>query len=167
MPKTYVISAEDCIKIEEARRGNNNKQVEKRLRAVQLRGEGKKNHEIGDILETSSDMVSLWVASCAKGGIEALMPKKRGGNRRNISFEEEAKMLAEFEERANAGQVVEVSEIKRRYQELVDHPIGNSQIYFVLARHNWRKVKPRSKHPKKASDEVIEASKKLTTESEN
>ena len=167
MPKTYVISAEDCIKIEEARRGNKDKQVEKRLRAVQLRGEGKKNHEIGDILETSSDMVSLWVASYAKGGIEALMPKKRGGNRRNISFEEEAKMLAEFEERANAGQVVEVSEIKRRYQELVDHPIGNSQIYFVLARHNWRKVKPRSKHPKKASDEVIEASKKLTTESEN
>jgi Transposase and inactivated derivatives len=167
MPKTYVISAEDCIKIEEARRENKNKQVEKRLRAVQLRGEGKKNHEIGDILETSSDMVSLWVASYAKGGIEALMPKKRGGNRRNISFEEEAKMLAEFEERANAGQVVEVSEIKRRYQELVDHPIGNSQIYFVLARHNWRKVKPRSKHPKKASDEVIEASKKLTTESEN
>jgi len=167
MPKTYVISAEDCIKIEEARRGNKDKQVEKRLRAVQLRGEGKKNHEIGDILETSSDMVSLWVASYAKGGIEALMPKKRGGNRRNISFEEEAKMLAEFEERANAGQIVEVSEIKRRYQELVDHPIGNSQIYFVLARHNWRKVKPRSKHPKKASDEVIEASKKLTTESEN
>ena len=167
MPKTYVISAEDCIKIEEARRENKNKQVEKRLRAVQLRGEGKKNHEIGDILETSSDMVSLWVASYAKGGIEALMPKKRGGNRRNISFEEEAKMLAEFEERANSGQVVEVSEIKRRYQELVDHPIGNSQIYFVLARHNWRKVKPRSKHPKKASDEVIEASKKLTIESEN
>jgi len=39
-------------------------------------------------------MVRLWVASYANGGIEALLPKKRGGNRRNISFGEEAKMLA-------------------------------------------------------------------------
>ena len=41
-------------------------------------------------------------------------------------------MLAEFEERANAGQVVEVSEIKRRYKELVDHPIGNSDICLFI-----------------------------------
>jgi transposase len=141
--------------------------VDKRLRAVQLRGEGMKNEEIAATLETSSDMVSFWVASYAKGGVEALLPKQRGGNRRNISFEDEAKMLAEFEERANAGQVVETSEIKRKYQELVGHTIGSGQIYFVLARHNWRKVKPRSRHPKKAKQEVIEASKKLTLESKN
>ena len=61
MPKTYVISAEDCIKNEEARRQNKNKQVEKRLRAVQLRGEGKKNHEIGDILETSCTENNLFL----------------------------------------------------------------------------------------------------------
>ena len=167
MPKTYVIGREDARKAEESRKEVDDKQTDKRLRAVQLRGEGKKNDEIAITLETSPDMVSFWVASYAKGGIEALLPKKRGGNRRNISFAEEASMLAEFEERANAGQVVETSEIKQKYQELVGHPIGSGQIYFVLARHNWRKIKPRSRHPKKASPEVIETSKKLTLELKN
>ena len=34
-------------------------------------------------------------------------------------------------------------------------------IYAVLHRNGWRKTMPRSRHPKKASDEAIEASKKL------
>ena len=162
MPKTYKINEEDAKIVEKARMGKNDKQVDKRLRAVQMRGEGKKNKEISVILETSADMVSVWVATYAKDGIDALLPQKRGGNHRNISFAEEANMLAEFEALANAGQIVEVSQIKQKYQELVGHSIGSGQIYYVLARHNWRKVKPRSRHPKKASPEVIEASKKLT-----
>ena len=76
-------------------------------------------------------------------------------------------MLAEFEEKAESGQIVEVSDIKVAYQEKVGHAISSGQIYYVLKRHNWRKVKPRSRHPKKASPEVIEASKKLTLESKN
>ncbi|MCL2603811.1 MAG: winged helix-turn-helix domain-containing protein [Defluviitaleaceae bacterium] len=58
-----------------------------------------------------------------------------------------------------------LSDIKAAYQEKVVHRIGTAQIYYVLKRHDWRKVKPRSRHPKKASPEVIEASKKLTPES--
>jgi len=167
MPKTYKISAEEATEIANLRKTIQDTQVNKRLRAVQLRGEGKKNEEIGGIIEASSDMVSVWVSVYAKGGVQALLPRKRGGNRRNMSYEEESALLSEFEERANAGQIVEVSEIKQRYEEKVRHSIGGSQIYRVLARHQWRKVKPRSRHPKKASPEVIEASKKLKTESGN
>ena len=57
--------------------------------------------------------------------------------------------------------IVEVSEIKTSYEQAVGHRTGGSQIYYVLRRHGWRKVMPRSKHPKKASEEVIETSKKL------
>ena len=32
--------------------------------------------------------------------------------------------------------------------------------HCVQKRHNWRKVMPRSKHPQKADEEEIEASKK-------
>jgi hypothetical protein len=32
---------------------------------------------------------------------------------------------------------------------------------MLLARHKWRKIKPRPKHPERASDEEIAASKKL------
>ncbi|WP_414153386.1 winged helix-turn-helix domain-containing protein [Peptoniphilus sp.] len=40
-------------------------------------------------------------------------------------------------------------------------------MYRVLKRHGFRKIMPRSKHPKKASKEVIETSKKLTAEQKN
>ena len=35
-------------------------------------------------------------------------------------------------------------------------------VYMLLKRHNWRKIKPRSQHPKKADEETIAASQKLT-----
>ena len=68
-----------------------------------------------------------------------------------MSVEKEAEILAQFRARAEKGEMIEISEIKAAYQAEVAHPIGNSQIYFVLHRQNWRKVMPRSKHPKKAS----------------
>ena len=167
MPKTYTISKEDSCVVEELRKTNRDKQVDKRLRAVVLRGEGNKNKDIAEILETSTDMVSRWISAYVKGGADALLAKPRPGRPTSISFEEEAKLLAEFETKAEAGQIVEVSDIKLAYQEKVGHAISSGQIYYVLKRHNWRKVKPRSRHPKKASPEVIEASKKLTLESKN
>ncbi|MGI6691142.1 MAG: winged helix-turn-helix domain-containing protein [Christensenellales bacterium] len=36
--------------------------------------------------------------------------------------------------------------------------MGHGTIYAVLERHGWRKVIPRPRHPKKASQEVVEAS---------
>jgi len=162
MPKTYTINNKAIMEIVEARKRNHDKQVEKRLHAVQLRGEGKRNAEIAEQLETSSDMISRWVSWYAKGGLEALLPKKREAHRRNMSYAEEKSILAIFEEQAQAGRVVEVSDIKLAYQTKVGHPISSGQIYRVLKRHGWRKIKPRSRHPKKATPEVIEASKKLT-----
>lgn len=50
--------------------------------------------------------------------------------------------------------------IEIAYEKAVGHHISSGQIYRVLWRHGWRKVMLRSKHPKKASEEVIEASKK-------
>ena len=54
------------------------------------------------------------------------------------------------------------------YQKLVEaekqcKDTGRGYIYMLLKRHGWRKVMPRAKHPKKADEEVIQASKKLTT----
>lgn len=84
-----------------------------------------------------------------------------------MSFEEEAAILAPFKARAEKGELVEISEIEMAYQQAVGHSIGTSQIYYVLHRHGWRKVMPRSRHPKKASEEVIETSKKLKPPSVN
>ncbi len=166
MPKTYTIDQADVLIIRKARKENHDKQMDKRLRSVELRGEGLKNEGIAKILETSSDMVSRWVSAYSKGGVEALKEKPRTGRPLNLSFAEESAMLDEFASKAESGQIVEVSDIKAVYQEKVGHPIASGQIYYVLKRHNWRKIKPRSRHPKKASQEVIETSKKLTLESQ-
>lgn len=165
MPKTYKIDRAELKEIEEARKANQNKQVEKRLHAVLLRGQGKKNAEIAEQLETSTKVVSRWVSLYVKEGLDSLLPKKREAHRRNMSYAEEEELLSSFEERAKMGRVVEVSDIKAAYEKKVGHTIGGGQIYRVLKRHGWRKIKPRSRHPKKASDEAIEASKKLTHES--
>ena len=76
-------------------------------------------------------------------------------------------MLKDLKGTGKKGEIIEVKEIAAAYQELVGHPISHAQIYYVLHRHEWRKVMPRSKHPKKASEEVIETSKKLTAKSSN
>lgn len=167
MPMMHKISEAAMEEIDRQRKSNKDKRAEKRMYAIKLRGQGKSNVEAAKILETSADVISFWVSSYVKGGVEALLAKPRPGRPTQISLDEEAELLAGFDAKAAAGQVVEVSDIKAAYQEKVGHRIGNGQIYLVLKRHEWRKVKPRSRHPKKASPEVIEASKKLTLESAN
>ena len=71
----------------------------------------------------------------------------------------DADILAPFKARAEKGELVEISEIAKAYQSAVDHPVSRGQIYCVLHRHGWRKVMPRSKHPQKASEDEIAASK--------
>ena len=101
------------------------------------------------------------------GGIEAISGNHYGGNRWNMSVSEEASLLEPFQEKAEKGEIVEVSEIKASYERAVGHRIGGSQIYYVLRRHDWRKVMPRSRHPKKTSEEVIATSKKLMKKRRN
>lgn len=162
MAKAFKINKTQTDEIAAMRKINTDKRVDKRLWAVQLRGEGMKNMEIAKKLDTSAKVVSRWMSAYYKSGIEALKRSKASGNRRNMSFEEEAQILTEFETRAKNGQLVETNEIKQAYENLVGHSIGGGQIYRVLHRHGWRKVMPRSKHPNKASDEAVEASKRLT-----
>ncbi len=121
--------------------------------------------EISRITGFHPAYISQLMAKYRDGGIEAITGNHYGGNRRNMSVEEEAELLEPFRQRASQGQLIEVSEIKVAYEKSVGHTIGGSQIYYVLRRHGWRKVMPRSKHPKRASDEAIEASKKLTPKS--
>ena len=130
MPKTHTISKEQAEEVRKLRENIKDKQADKRLKAIQLRGEGKKNKEIADQLETSTDVVSHWISLFVSSGIEAVLPKTRPGRPLNLSYDEEEKMLAEFEEKAESGQIIEVSDIKAAYQEKVGHTISSGQIYY-------------------------------------
>jgi transposase len=162
MPKTYKISEEQLSEIKRLRKENADKNTEKRLRAVQLRGEGLKNSEIAVIVESHPSVVSRWFCIYVKSGINALMEGRCGGNNRNLSLEEEAVFINEFKTKAEKGHHVTAKEIKIAYCEKIGRKCGNGQIYRVLKRQKWRKVVPRKEHPNKASDETIDATKKLT-----
>ena len=60
------------------------------------------------------------------------------------------------------GQILSVNEIKKIFDEEIGKETYTSYIYRLLHRKGYRKIMPRSKHPKITSDEAIEASKKLT-----
>lgn len=162
MAKSIEISKEEAKEIKAYRKGIRDKYTDRRLWAVQLRGEGKRNKEVAELLEVNKRMVSEWVRKYRDGGIEALDSKPSGGRPPKLTYEEEEALLNTFKERAEAGEIIEVREIKKAYEALAGSSKSHGQIYKVLKRHGWRKIKPRSKHPKKASQEEIDSSKKLS-----
>ena len=161
MAKSYAISQSQLVEIETARKKNRNKNIERRLYVLIMRAEGKSLEEISEKTGYHISTASKLIARYMRDGISAIAENHYKGNRRNMSFEEEAAILAPFIERAERGEMVDIKEIAAAYQKAVPHKISDTQIYYVLHRHGWRKIMPRSRHPKKASEEAIEASKKL------
>ena len=161
MKMKYKFNSEDYEAIKTAREKNRDKQTEKRLQVLEMRCEGKTHKEISEKTGFHRSHISNLIRLYFENGLNPITKKQYPGNRRNMSFAEEEALLAPFKEQAERGELVEVAAIEDAYREAVGHSIGTGQIYYVLHRHGWRKVMPRSKHPKKASEEVIETSKKL------
>ena len=153
MASNYKFSKEEMAAIKAARRETKDKRADARLKALELRTAGMELSEVSQATGFHAAYVSQLVAKYRDHGLEAISGNHYGGNHRNMSFEEEAAILAPFKARAEKGELVEISEIETAYQQAVGHSIGTSQIYYVLHRHGWRKVMPRSRHPKKASEE--------------
>jgi len=168
MPKRNHISEEEVIEIQKARKNNKDKNIDKRLEALLLHAEGKKRADIAAKTGFGKQYITELVEKYQRNGLAYFVQKHYKGNHRNLSVAEEEELLEPFKKQAEAGQIIEVSAIRAAYEEKLGRSIENSrgQIYRMLKRHGWRKVMPRSKHPKKASNEAIEASKKLKLSSE-
>ena len=166
MPTKYSFSEEQKKELQEARRKNTNKNVDRRLKALLMKAEGKKNSEVVTATDYNRRYISELVGKYQKNGLLAITKttRQRSGN---LTRKQEEDFLAEFLKKAEAGQIVTVPEMKQRYDEIIGFESAKSTIYRLIKRHGWRKVMPRSKHPNKASDEAIKASKKLTFESQN
>lgn len=162
MKRKYTFTDNDYEAIKNARKSNRDKQIEKRLYVLIMRCEGKKLQEIVEITGFVRSHICNMIRKYFEEGLGAIAEKHYKGNRRNMSTEEEAAFVETYRKQAEQGKIVEVKEIRDAYEKAVGHRIGKGQIYRVLQRQGWRKVMPRSRHPKKASDEAIEASKKLT-----
>jgi len=162
MPKRNVIDPKEVKKIEAVRKANKDKTIDKWLEVLLLHAEGKSRKEIAVKTGYKEQYITELVGEYQAVGLTEFARKQYKGNHRNMSLAEEIAFLEAFKKAAEAGQIIEVGEIKTAYEEKVGHSISSGQIYRLLRRHGWRKVMPRSKHPDKASDEAIKASKKLT-----
>jgi Winged helix-turn helix len=119
----------------------------KRWQAVWLAaGEDLSNDEIARITGLAVRSVH---ARCRHNGVSSLADQPMGGRHRsNLTLDAERDLLAGFFARAARGQVLIVAEIQAAVSKLVGRPVRSAGIYKMLARHNWRKIAPRPKHPR-------------------
>lgn len=165
MKMKYSFNQEDYEQIKAARKQNRDKQIDRRLEVLELRCEGMTQERIAETTGFHRSHVSNLIRKYFEEGIASVAEKHYGSNHKNLSYAEEAAFLETYQQKAESGQMLSVQEIAVAYEKKVGHKIGNGQIYRVLHRHGWRKLMPRSKHPKKASVEVIETSIKLKPKS--
>ena len=94
-------------------------------------------------------------------GMEIFDLSGRGGRRRQIMTpEEEVTFLQPFIEAGDAGGILEVGKVHDALCERTGRRIHRSVTYKLLHRHNWRKIVPRSRHPR--ADQEAQASFKKT-----
>ena len=161
--KRHTITEEEYEEIKALEKSNQNKRVSKRLQVLILRYEGKKDREIAEKLDYDRKRVSQLCAEYKRVGLEEYARHKYGGNNRNMAEEEERAFLSKYEEAAKTGQMTTISEIAAAYDEATGKQRkSKSTIYHLLHKHGWRMITPQRAHPGKASEEAIEASKKLT-----
>ncbi len=134
---------------------------QKRLQSIKLRVcEKYKSNQIAAITGLSSSYVDEIISRYNKQGLDKLKTKKQVGNRRIMSREAEKELLQTFEKQAKAGQMLIINDVHAAYEKAAGKPVSVSAVYNLMHRNGWRKVMPRSRHPKKANDEAIEAYKK-------
>jgi len=121
-----------------------------RVQCVWLRAAlGMSAPEVAVALGWNPGTVRVFQARYFKEGEAILGGVGRGGRRRqNLSLDQEDALLEAFLGQAERGGILQVSEVSARYQEVVGHEVPKSTVYRLLARHGWRKVAPRPRHPK-------------------
>jgi len=81
------------------------------------------------------------------GALDENRARPGGRRRQNMSREEEAAFLAPFFEKAKAGGILIVSEIKQALDARLGRKVALASAYNLLHRHGWRKLAPDKQHP--------------------
>jgi transposase len=123
----------------------------------------RKAEEIAQHCGVSKATVHQLISTYNRLGVRAVETAGKGGRRHQyLTREEEEQFLAPFFARAEAGEIATVQQIWQAFEARVGHGVDDSTIYRLLARHGWRKLMPRPRHPK-ADPQVQEQFKKTLT----
>src|SRR5512135_3293940 len=88
--------------------------------------------------------------------------EKGGRHHEYLTFEQEQAFLQPFFARAQQGEIATVAQIQQAFGAQVEHEVHVNSIYRLLHRHGWRKLVPRSRHPKANPEEQEAFKKKLS-----
>jgi len=104
--------------------------------------------EVADIVNVSVKTIYQWIYYQNKGK-DNTMQKQRGGRRKYLmSWQEEEAFLKELTAQSEKGAIVIIKYVKEKVEALLGHKISKDYPYDLLHRHGWRKITPRTKHPK-------------------
>lgn len=162
MPKAIVISEEEYAEIVKLRKANKDKNIERRLYVLVLRYQGMSYNEIAKVTGYNSQYAQLLVCTYRKQGLSEYARKKQTGHCWNMSYEDEQRILDECAAEAAEGKILSAQNVRQKLEAFLGRKASSNYAYDVMKRHGWRKVMPRSKHPKAASQEAQDGSKKLT-----
>ena len=131
------------------------------MEVLELRYAEKSNGEISEKTGFNERYITTLMGLYKKQGLAEFIRIKQTSHRRNMTAAEEAEVLAACEQEAEAGKTLTAQTIREKLEEKLGRKTSENYVYRVMKRQGWRKVMPRSKHPKAASEEEQDSSKKL------
>jgi len=133
----------------------------RQMEAVWLKEKlGMSGTEVAEALNYRVQTVHLIWHRWKRKGFEYLEKSRPGGRKRAyLNEEQEEELLRPFVAEAKRGGILAVSDIRKAFEDHVGHSVAESTVYRLLARHGWRKVAPRKRHPK-ADPSLQEKAKK-------
>jgi transposase len=119
-----------------------------RALTIKLLALGREGKDVAEVVGCSIGTVYRRRAEFLAQG-EAALGSSGWGGRRNavLSETQEAAFVAEFEQAARAGDLVSATAMLAELQRRTARQVQPSTLYRMLARHGWRKVVPRPRHP--------------------
>ena len=119
-----------------------------RVTCIRLLALGREGLDVAQVLGCSVGTVYRRKAEFQARGEAALRTADWGGRRNAVlSHAQEAEFVAEFENAARAGRLVTARQMIAELGQRTGRPVDPTTLYRMLARHGWRKVVPRPRHP--------------------
>lgn len=97
---------------------------------------------------SASHVRRVW-SEYLRGGLAAGQGRPKGGRRhQNLTLAQERTVLAPWQGQAQRGKLITARSIKVDYEKHLGRAVPDSTVCRLLARHQWRRIVPRPKHPK-------------------
>ena len=148
-PRTE-ISAAQVGAIHRALLAAPNKSAFQRLQCLWLRAKQDLSTEaIAQAVGLSVSHVRRVWSEYLRGGLASGQGRPKGGRRhQNLTLAQERSLLSAWQRQARQGKLVTARRIKVHYERRLGRSVPDSTVCRLLARHQWRRVSPRPKHPK-------------------